>query len=42
MSTQRKTASSRPSGRKAAGARQNRKADTADLALLDPIFQAIR
>src|SRR3546814_11906915 len=42
MSTQRKTASSRPTGRKAAAARQNRKADRADLVLLDPIFQAIR
>src|SRR3546814_14172890 len=42
MSTQRKTASSRPTARKAAAARQNRKADRADLVLLDPIFQAIR
>src|SRR3546814_20995095 len=42
MSTQRKTASSRPTARKAAAARQNRKADRADLVLLDPLFQAIR
>src|SRR3546814_18178543 len=42
LSTQRKTASSRPTARKAAAARQNRKADRADLVLLDPIFQAIR
>src|SRR3546814_17642637 len=42
MSTQRKTASSRPTARKAAAARQNRTADRADLVLLDPIFQAIR
>src|SRR3546814_3926526 len=41
-STQRKTASSRPTACKAAAARQNRKADRADRVLLDPIFQAIR
>ena len=42
MSTQRKSATSRPAGRKVDSARQPRKSDRAVTALLDPIFEAIR